>query len=54
MEGNSYVLKDPAGQELRIFVVQNSRVEDAFGVGDAIEVHVSDKIWAKFIRRIPQ
>ena len=54
MVGNSYVVKDPAGQEVRIFVDQNSRVEDAFEVGDTIEVHVSDKRWAKFIRRIPK
>lgn len=54
MENNSYVLRAPDGHETRIFVTQDTRVKDAFEIGDHIEVQMTKEGRAKFIRRLPK
>lgn len=54
MQSNSYVLRGRDGQEVRVFVTPDTRVEDAFEVGDRIQVETSKNHQADVIRRIPK
>lgn len=43
MEGNSYLVKDETGKEIRMTVDKDSKVDQAFQVGDMITAQVSDQ-----------
>ena len=43
MEGNTYLVRDETGQEVRLTVDKDSKVTTAFEVGDRIVAQVSDQ-----------
>ena len=43
MEGNTYLVRDESGQEVRLTVTKDSKVATAFEVGDRIVAQVSDQ-----------
>ena len=43
MEGNTYLVRDETGQEVRLTVNKDSKVTTAFEVGDRIVAQVSDQ-----------
>jgi uncharacterized protein YdeI (BOF family) len=43
MEGNTYLVRDETGNEIRLTVTKDSKVEKAFEVGDRIVAQVSDQ-----------
>jgi hypothetical protein len=43
MEGNTYLVRDETGQEVRLTVNKDSKVTTAFEVGDRIVAQVSDE-----------
>jgi hypothetical protein len=43
MEGNSYLVRDETGKEVRLIVNNDSKITKAFEVGDTIIAQVSDK-----------
>jgi hypothetical protein len=43
MEGNTYLVRDETGKEVRLTVSKDSHVETAFEVGDRIVAQVSDQ-----------
>ncbi len=51
IEGESYILKDPTGMEVRVHVDQTSQLESDFKVGDKVEAQVTDKGHAQSIKR---
>ena len=43
MEGNTYLVRDETGNEIRLTVTKDSKIEKAFEVGDRIVAQVSDQ-----------
>ena len=43
MEGNTYLVRDETGNEIRLTVTKDSKIEKAFEVGDRIIAQVSDQ-----------
>jgi len=43
MEGNTYLVRDETGKEIRLTVTKDSKIEKAFEVGDRIVAQVSDQ-----------
>ena len=43
MEGNTYLVRDETGKEVRLTVTKDSHVETAFEVGDRIVAQVSEQ-----------
>jgi hypothetical protein len=43
MEGNTYLVRDETGQEIRLTINKDSKVDKAFEVGDRIVAQVSDQ-----------
>jgi hypothetical protein len=43
MEGNTYLVRDETGKEVRLVVNKDSKVDTAFEVGDKIVAQVSDQ-----------
>ena len=43
MEGNTYLVRDETGNEVRLTVTKDSKIEKAFEVGDRIVAQVSDQ-----------
>ena len=43
MEGNSYLVRDETGKEVRLIVNNDSKITKAFEVGDMIIAQVSDQ-----------
>ena len=43
MEGNTYLVRDETGTEVRLIVTKDSKIEKAFEVGDRIVAQVSDQ-----------
>lgn len=43
MEGNTYLVRDETGKEVRLTVTKDSHVETAFEVGDRIVAQVSEE-----------
>jgi hypothetical protein len=43
MEGNTYLVRDETGQEVRLTVNKDSKITTAFEVGDRIVAQVSDQ-----------
>jgi hypothetical protein len=43
MEGNSYLVKDETGKEVRMMINNGTKVDKAFEVGDTIIAQVSDQ-----------
>ena len=50
IEGEFYVVKDAAGQEVRLHVDKNTKLEGALKAGDKIEAQATDKGHAVSIR----
>jgi len=50
IEGEFYVVKDAAGQEVRLHVDKTTRLEGALKAGDRIEAQATDKGHAVSIR----
>src|SRR5438105_3455796 len=43
MEGNTYLVRDETGKEIRLTITKDSKIEKAFEVGDRIVAQVSDQ-----------
>ena len=43
MEGNTYLIRDETGKEIRLIVTRDSKINKAFEVGDRIVAQVSDQ-----------
>jgi hypothetical protein len=51
MEGNTYLIRDETGKEVRLTVTKDSKVDKAFEVGDRIVAQVSDQGVATLIKK---
>jgi hypothetical protein len=51
MEGNTYLIRDETGKEIRLTINKDSKVEKAFEVGDRIVAQVSDQGVATLIKK---
>jgi hypothetical protein len=51
MEGNTYLVRDETGKEVRLTVTKDSHVESAFEVGDRIVAQVSEQGVITLIKR---
>ena len=50
VDGDFYVVKDPAGKEIRLHVDKTSKLDGAFKAGDKIEAQATDKDHALSIK----
>ena len=51
IEGETYVIRDAFGKEVRLHVDQNSKIEGSPKVGDRIEAKVMEGGWASSISK---
>jgi hypothetical protein len=51
MEGNTYLIRDETGKEVRLIINKDSKVDKAFEVGDRIVAQVSDEGVATLIKK---
>ena len=51
MEGNTYLIRDETGKEIRLTVTKDSKIDKAFEVGDRIVAQVSDQGVATLIKK---
>ncbi len=51
MEGNTYLVRDETGKEIRLTITKDSKIEKAFEVGDRIVAQVSDQGVVTLINR---
>lgn len=51
MEGNTYLIRDETGKEIRLMITKDSKVDKAFEVGDRIVAQVSDQGVATLIKK---
>jgi hypothetical protein len=51
MEGNTYLIRDETGKEVRLTINKDSKVDKAFEVGDRIVAQVSDQGVATLIKK---
>jgi len=51
IEGETYVIRDAFGKEVRLHVDQNSKIEGSPKVGDRIEAKVLEGGWASSISK---
>lgn len=54
MRSNFYLLRGRDGKEVRVFVTPDTRIEDAFEVGDHIQAEIFKNNRADVIRRVPK
>ena len=52
IEGEYFVIRDVSGQEVRLQVTNETKMENAVQVGDRIEAHVSGRDHAERVRRV--
>jgi hypothetical protein len=52
MEGEYFVIRDDSGQEVRLQVTNETKMENAVQVGDRIEAQVSGRNHAETVRRV--
>jgi hypothetical protein len=51
IEGETYVIRDAFGKEVRLRVDQNSKIEGSPKVGDRIEAKVQEGGWASILSK---